>query len=197
MAVSPFSSALSRAFSDISRNPGAFCLQSGAWGVRVGRCGGVAHEEPFLDPGEARCALFVGQYEHTLDEKGRVVLPPDFRETLGARAYVVRLGERLGIWDEDTFATVSAEWEAYRRDSVLDAVSFRKLTGETQRVKVDSAGRITINKSLLEGFPLGQPVVLTGSLSRIEVWPSELFHAVHDSEQASADVSAALDRMGL
>ena len=110
---------------------------------------------------------------------------------------MVRLGERLGIWDEDTFASVSAEWEAHRRANVLDAVSFRKLTSETQRVKVDSAGRITINKSLLEGFPLGQPVVLTGSLSRIEVWPSELFHAVHDSDQASADVSAALDRMGL
>ncbi len=141
--------------------------------------------------------MFVGQYEHTLDDKGRVVLPPDFRDALGARAYVVRLGERLGLWDETEYAKVSADWEAHRRTGGLDAVSFRKLTSETQRVKVDSAGRITINKSLLDGFPLGTPVVLSGSLSRVEIWPSALFHDVHDNDQASANVSAALDRMGL
>jgi MraZ protein len=140
--------------------------------------------------------LFVGQYEHTLDDKGRVVLPPDFRDELGQRGYLVRLGERLGLWDEKTYANVSAEWEDHRRDGKLDAVSFRKLTSQTQRVKIDSAGRITINKSLLDGFTLGQTVVLNGSLSRIEIWPRDIYVSMHDTEEASQNVSAALDRMG-
>ncbi len=140
--------------------------------------------------------MFVGQYEHTLDDKGRVVLPPDFREEIGPRGYVVRLGERLGLWGESTYAQVSADWEAHRKSGTLDAVSFRKLTSETQRVKIDSAGRITINKSLLEGFPLGQTVVLSGALSRIEIWPRSIYSTMHDTAEASANVSAALDRMG-
>jgi MraZ protein len=140
--------------------------------------------------------LFVGQYEHTLDDKGRVVLPPAFREELGQRGYVVRLGERLGLWDEKTYEKVTVEWEDHRRSGTLDAVSFRKLTSETQRVKIDSAGRITINKSLLDGFTLGQTVVLNGSLSRIEIWPTEIFTSMHDTEEASLKVSAALDQMG-
>ncbi len=140
--------------------------------------------------------MFVGQYEHTLDDKGRVVLPPDFRDELGKRGYLVRLGERLGLWDEETYSAVSQEWEEHRKDGTLDAVSFRKLTSQTQRVKIDSAGRITINKSLLDGFILGQTVVLNGSLSRIEIWPKETYTSMHDTEEASLNVSAALDRMG-
>ncbi len=139
----------------------------------------------------------MGQYEHTLDSKGRVVLPPDFREVLGPRGYVVRLGERLGLWDEREYSMVAQRWQEHRTTGHLDAVTFRKLLSETQRVKLDSAGRITINKSLLDGFDLGQPVVLSGSLNRIEIWPQELYHSVHDSAQAAANVSAALDRIGL
>ncbi|MFW2382318.1 MAG: division/cell wall cluster transcriptional repressor MraZ [Acidimicrobiales bacterium] len=156
----------------------------------------AGHGDRWIDPGEARCTLFVGQYEHTLDDKGRVVLPPDFREELGQRGYVVRLGERLGLWDEETYSEVSAQWEAHRRSGTLDAVSFRKLTSETQRVKIDNAGRITINKSLLDGFTLGQTVILNGSLSRIEIWPLELYTSMHDTEEANTNVSVALDRMG-
>jgi MraZ protein len=147
-------------------------------------------------PGEARCTLFVGQYEHTLDDKGRVVLPPDFREELGQRGYLARLGERLGLWDEETYGDVSSQWEAHRRSGTLDPVSFRKLTSETQRVKIDSAGRITINKALLDGFTLGQTVILNGSLSRVEIWPRDIYLSIHDNDEASANVSAALDRMG-
>ncbi len=141
--------------------------------------------------------MFVGQYEHTLDDKGRVVLPPDFRDEIGQRAYVVRLGERLGLWDEPTYRQVSSDWENHRKAGTLDAVSFRKLTSETQRVKIDSAGRITINKALLEGFTLGETVVLSGALSRVEIWPRDIFTSMHDTTEASANVSAALDRMGL
>jgi MraZ protein len=147
-------------------------------------------------PGEARCTLFVGQYEHTLDDKGRVVLPPDFREELGQRGYLARLGERLGLWDEETYGEVSSQWEAHRRSGTLDSVSFRKLTSETQRVRIDSAGRITINKALLDGFTLGQTVILNGSLSRVEIWPRDTYISMHDTDEASANVSAALDRMG-
>ncbi len=141
--------------------------------------------------------MFVGQYEHTLDDKGRVVLPPDFREQLGSLGYVVRMGERLGVWSEAGYLDVSADWVNHRQEGVIDGVTFRKLTGETQRARIDSAGRITINRILLEGFRLGQPVVLSGALNRIEIWPRDLFHQMHGTDQANANVSAALERMGL
>lgn len=149
------------------------------------------------DSGEARCTLFVGQYEHTLDDKGRVVLPPDFREQLGSVGYVVKMGERLGVWSEAGYQDVSDGWINHRQRGVIDGVTFRKLTAETHRARIDSAGRITINKNLLDDFRLGEPVVLSGALNRVEIWPRDLFHQIHGTEQANANVSAALERMGL
>ena len=56
--------------------------------------------------------MFVGQYEHALDDKGRVVLPSPFRAFVADRGYVTHLDGCLGLWSADAFRLVAEKWKA-------------------------------------------------------------------------------------
>ena len=140
--------------------------------------------------------MFVGQFEHQLDDKGRVVLPPSFRGSIADQGFVTRTGQRIGLWDRPNFDLVLERWRSEREQGLFSARVYRKLLAGVSQVRCDSAGRITLPKELLAGFVLGDKVVLAGLVSMVEIWPTELFHAEHSTEEADAEVSEALERLG-
>lgn len=119
-------------------------------------------------------AMFMGEYNHTIDAKGRVIVPSKFRETLGEEFVVTKgLDGCLFVYD-------NSEWAAFEEKlkslpiTNKDARAFvRFFLAGAASVEVDKQGRILLPGSLRDFAELKKDVVLIGVGSRIEIWSRE------------------------
>lgn len=120
--------------------------------------------------------MFMGEYNHTIDAKGRLIIPSKFREILGD-AFVVTKG-----LDGCLFVYDNEEWKRFEEKlrslpiTNKEARQFVRffLAGATE-AEVDKQGRILIPNVLREFAELTKDVVLVGVGSRIEIWGKERF----------------------
>ena len=115
--------------------------------------------------------MFMGEYNHTIDAKGRLIIPSKFRDKLGDEFVVTKgLDGCLFVYD-------NAEWSAFEEKLKLlpltnkDARQFVRffLAGATL-AEVDKQGRILVPSTLREFAALEKEVVLVGVASRVEIW---------------------------
>lgn len=118
--------------------------------------------------------MFVGSYNHTLDEKGRLIIPAKFREKLGEECMVTQgLDGCLFVFDMN-------EWERFaeklRALPMIDADSrkfARYFLAGAAALEVNKSGRILIPETLRKAAGITQDVVLIGVGARIEIWSRE------------------------
>lgn len=118
--------------------------------------------------------MFRGQYEHTIDPKGRVSIPSKFREVLAAKG-----DGRLVIthFDNHLMAYPFDEWRMFEEKmaalpSTNDEVAsfIRYLVAGAVDCEVDKQGRVLIPPPLRDSGGLTSDVVLAGALKKFEVW---------------------------
>ena len=117
--------------------------------------------------------MFLGEYQHTLDAKGRVSLPAKFRGVTGEKVVVTK-----GF--EGCLYVFPAEGYTDFLGRLLEGNDFSRKTRDVRRfflagaaeVNVDSAGRIPLTGPLRDYADLGKDVTVTGNGDRIEVWDS-------------------------
>ncbi len=118
--------------------------------------------------------MFLGQYQHRIDSKGRLTIPSRFREMLASGAYVTLGFDRnLMVLTPDAFQSIS---ERVNQMSLTDptARQLRRLIFATaDRVEVDRSGRILIPQFLRETAGLENQVVVVGSGTYFELWTPE------------------------
>ncbi|MGE4296389.1 MAG: division/cell wall cluster transcriptional repressor MraZ [Desulfovibrionaceae bacterium] len=142
---------------------------------------------------------FVGSHPRTLDPKGRLMLPPAFRDVLLARS---QDGEFvMTTHDGCVTAFAKPDWE-----EMLDSISslplpprrvrdFRRLVvGGMQLVSLDKQGRVLMAQSLCDYAGLGKDVILVGQGHLFEVWSQERLDAVRN--QDFDDVVEDLTKLG-
>ncbi len=141
--------------------------------------------------------MFVGQYEHAVDEKGRVVLPAPFRAFVAERGYITQLDGCLGLWSADEFRLVAEKWKEESAASRISMRVFRKLMNSVREVKLDAAGRITLPRELLDQLNFQSQVVVCGLYDRVEIWPAETYADDLDTDEAADELAEAVARLGL
>jgi MraZ protein len=140
--------------------------------------------------------VFVGQYEHSLDNKGRVVLPAPFRSYVAERGYVTQLDGCIGLWSSQGFKEVAERWKSELDSGSISAGVFRRLMGRVQEVKVDGAGRITLSKELLDTLDFESKVIVSGRYDRAEIWPLERFES-EQNEEDDIEFNETVRRLGI
>ena len=143
--------------------------------------------------------MLLGEYKHTVDEKGRVAVPAKFRDAFAAGAIITR-----GL-DHSLFIFSMAEWEALARKLVALPIAqsnsrafARLMLAGAMDVKLDQQGRILIPDYLREYATLGRQVVLAGLMNRIEVWDAELWAGYKaKTESASDHIAEQLGELGI
>ena len=141
--------------------------------------------------------MFMGQYNHMIDPKGRLIIPSKFRDWLGDE-FVVTKG-----MDGCLFVYANEDWAAFEQKLTSlplinkEARKFARffLAGASQ-VEVDKQGRILITSNLREFAELDKEVVLVGVGSRIEIWSLEKWESM-DFDDDMDDISAAMESLGL
>ena len=115
--------------------------------------------------------MFMGEYNHTIDAKGRLIIPSKFRETLGDE-FVVTKG-----MDGCLFVFDNSEWQAFeeklRSLPMIDkeARQFtRYFLAGAASLEVDKQGRILLPAVLREFAGITKDAVLVGVGNRVEIW---------------------------
>ena len=118
--------------------------------------------------------MFMGEYNHTVDTKGRLIIPTKFRDGLGEEFVVTK-----GL-DGCLFAFPQVEWQAFEeklRTLPLNQKDVRRfvrffVAGATP-CEVDRQGRILVPATLREFAHLEKDVVLAGMVNRVEIWSKD------------------------
>lgn len=117
---------------------------------------------------------FFGRYEHSVDPKGRVILPAKFRGHFDRGGYLTQFrGGCLALWTPEEFNVQSAEMEEAQRLGPAERNLARVWASGTQEVEVDKQGRIAIVAPLRSFATLQDAVLVNGALNRIELWNPE------------------------
>jgi transcriptional regulator MraZ len=119
-------------------------------------------------PGGPR--FFTGSFEHSVDDKSRLVLPAPFRARLAAGAYLGPLDGFLGLWPDDQIDSVFATWEDGVALGIVSEEAFDAFVAATFPVQPDAQGRIVVHKSLRAFADLAGPVMVVGARRRLAVW---------------------------
>ena len=114
--------------------------------------------------------MFVGTFEHSLDDKGRLVLPSAFRGRLSESAFLTPYENCLALWPEQEFRAFVERLTEKVRTGEAKPNAMRIFTAHASSVKPDGQGRIGIAPRLREYAGLDGEVTLTGSLDHIEIW---------------------------
>ena len=139
--------------------------------------------------------MFVGTFEHSLDDKGRVVLPATFRGHLADRGFVSQFDNCLGVWTEEGFAQVAERLTEKIREGLAPQNAMRAFSANAAEVKPDSQGRILLPQRLREFAGLDRDVVVIGAIDRVEIWDSSRWGEV--SAQADESLIHAVTALGI
>jgi len=141
--------------------------------------------------------MFMGEYHHSIDEKGRIIIPSKFRTELGDKFIITR-----GI-ENCLFAYPEHEWNKIVEKlnqlpfTKKDARNFTRffLSGATV-VEFDKQGRININSPLITYADLEKECVVVGNLEHIEIWSKERWENYYnDASDSFEDIAEKLSML--
>lgn len=130
--------------------------------------------------------LFMGEYQHSIDEKGRLTIPAKFREGLGSSFVMTR-----GL-DQCLFAYPLDEWKQLEERlktlpfTKADARAFTRFffSGATE-CDWDKQGRVNIPQNLRDHAAIQKECVVIGVSNRVEVWSKERWEAYFAESEGS------------
>ncbi len=143
--------------------------------------------------------MFLGEYQHSLDVKGRITIPAKFRELLGDR-FVVTKGLENCI-----FLYPLTEWETM--ENKLRTLPFtradvryfaRNFFSGASELEVDKQGRTVLPVNLREYAAIDKDLIIIGVGSRAEIWAVESWQKyIEGAEESYEDIAASLVDLGI
>lgn len=141
--------------------------------------------------------MFLGRYDHTIDEKGRVTVPARFREQLEDGGFITRgFDKNLMVLTSESFDVISQRVQKMSLTNPLARDLRRMVFSNADRIEIDKAGRMLIPAFLREFAALDSAVTVVGSGDYIEIWATETWLAQDErfeDSQNDAERFAALD----
>ena len=141
--------------------------------------------------------MLIGEYEHSLDAKGRLIMPAKFREDLGEKFIITK-----GL-DGCLFAFSSTEWAKFEEKlstlpiSNKDARAFtRFFFAGAMDCELDKQGRFLISSNLREFAGLIKDVKIIGMNSRVEIWSKEKWLECDENISAD-DIAEKMEMLGI
>ncbi len=131
--------------------------------------------------------MFLGEHSHSLDVKGRIILPARFREQLNTAYVTSETDGCLAIWPPEEFQQRAREMKERSRGSAEDRNVARFFFAGAQESSPDKQGRIALPQHLREFAHLEKDVVINGAFDHVEIWDAALWREKKASgEQALA-----------
>jgi MraZ protein len=132
--------------------------------------------------------MFLGDYQHTLDAKGRVSLPAKFRAEMTGKLVIAKgFEDCLYVYPADEYNRF-VEGLLKKEDFDPRIRRLRRFfaTG-AQEAEIDSAGRVSLPAVLRDYAGLKKDIAVTGNGTRIEIWDAEAWNAYNGEDEGSIE----------
>lgn len=143
--------------------------------------------------------MLTGEFNHSIDAKGRLIIPSKLRESLGEH-FVITKG-----MDGCLFLYPDNEWEAFEEKlrtlplTNKKARDFKRFfLGSATEGELDKQGRVLISSSLRNYANLEKEVILVGLLDKVEIWSKDTWDArTAEVEENIEDIASDMEDLGL
>ncbi|OGG73640.1 cell division/cell wall cluster transcriptional repressor MraZ [Candidatus Kaiserbacteria bacterium RIFCSPLOWO2_01_FULL_54_20] len=135
--------------------------------------------------------MFIGEYEHSLDEKKRVSLPKAFRAALGRKVVMTRgLDNCLFVYSRSAWEKVAEKLQSLSFVQADTRGFSRFMLSGAAEVEVDGAGRILIPEHQKAFAGLKKTIVFAGVSDRVEIWERDRWNTYKTRIERQADALA-------
>lgn len=143
--------------------------------------------------------MFIGEYQHTLDPKNRVIMPAKFREKLGDSFVMTKgMDNCLFIYANDEWSNVEEKLKSLPMTN-KDARAFvRFFFAGASECDLDKQGRMVMPTHLKEYAKIDKDLVIIGVSTRIEIWSREEWNKFNsDANISYEDVAEKMSQLGI
>ncbi|QOV20222.1 division/cell wall cluster transcriptional repressor MraZ [Blautia liquoris] len=141
--------------------------------------------------------MFMGEYNHTIDPKGRLIIPSKFREQLGDEFVLTKgLDGCLSIYPMNEWETFEKQLRSLPLTNKNARTFTRFFVAGAASCELDKQGRILVPQTLREFAGLTKEVVLTGNINRIEIWSKNKWSANSDYDDMDS-IAEGLSDLGI
>jgi MraZ protein len=136
-----------------------------------------------------------GEYQHSIDSKGRLFIPAKLREELGDVCYVtISMDRCLFIYSEGSWKAFCEKFDAL---PISKSRKMRVMFANTSKCETDAQGRILIPQKLREYALLKKNVTIIGFSNHAEIWDSDAYAKLEAEELTPENIAAAMEELGL
>lgn len=135
-----------------------------------------------------------GEYQHTLDSKGRLFIPAKLRDELGSVFYAtISIDDCLSLYSMERWNKIKEKF-----DSLPSSQSrrMRQLFVNAACCELDGQGRILLPQKLRDYVGLKKDVTIIGVSNHAEVWDSDKWAAQEEIELTKENIAAAIEELG-
>ena len=132
--------------------------------------------------------MFMGEYNHTIDTKGRMIIPAKIREQLGEVWIVTKgLDNCLAIYTEEAWKKISTALQSQSSTKASVRALKRFVFGSAAELEYDKQGRVLIPVPLREYASLDKQAVIVGAGDHVEIWSREKYDYYDDQVAESME----------
>lgn len=138
--------------------------------------------------------MFMGEYAHNIDKKGRMIIPAKFREELKETVVITRgLDGCLSVYTKEQWLQIYEQLQKLPTTKKDARMFVRMMTSKAAECEFDAQGRILIPSSLVELADLKKECMVIGAGNHVEIWAKERWEVVEEeSDEAFEDIAENL-----
>lgn len=143
--------------------------------------------------------MFIGEYQATIDDKGRIAIPAKFRVQLKKNVVITRgLDNSLFVYTMDEWKKLAEKLASLPISTSNTRAFSRLMLAGAMDCEVDKQGRVVVPGYLKDFAKIGKKIIFAGLFNRIEVWSEELWNAYKaQTEQQSNTIAEQLGSLGV
>ena len=139
--------------------------------------------------------MFMGEFRHNIDTKGRLTLPSKFRDAFDASVVVTRgFDGCLNVYSLDQWQKVFEKLQRMPTNKKEARTFVRLFTAKASEIEFDKLGRINLPKPLVDEGHLEKECVIVGVGDHVEIWNAEAWDDYYNDEKDNfEDISESLE----
>ena len=143
--------------------------------------------------------MFIGEYQHSIDPKGRLAVPAKFRQALSKGAVVTKgLDDCLFLFSKTEWQKLADKLAALPIAKANTRAFARLMLAGAMEAEIDKQGRMLIPDYLRKYASIKKKVVITGLYNRLEIWDEIKWNKYKQgTETKSGDIAEALGELGV
>lgn len=138
--------------------------------------------------------MFIGEFHHNLDSKGRIILPAKFREELHETVIVTRgLDGCLNVYTMEAWQLIYEKLLTLPTTNKDARMYVRMLTAKASECSFDSQGRILLPANLISDAAIVKEAVVVGAADHVEIWAVDRWNSFE--EEGNENLEAIAERL--